>query len=111
MPADAPRRGWLSPLVYLTNNWISLAGVVLTTTAAVFWLFLLPSTFGGGPRHPYLGILTFMVVPGVFFLGLALIPSGIYWRQRKERHKGMVEEAEPAILKELGIERAAPPAQ
>ncbi len=89
MPAETVPRGWLSPLVYLTNNWISLVGVVLTTTAAVFWLFLLPSTFGGAPQHPYLGILTFMMVPGVFFLGLALIPFGIYWRQRKERHRGI----------------------
>lgn len=89
MPADGLRPGWLSPLVYLTNNWISLTGVVLTTTAAVFWLFLLPSTFGGGPQHPYLGILTFMAVPAIFFLGLALIPFGILWRQRKERHTGL----------------------
>lgn len=90
MPADTPRGGgWLSPLIYLTNNWISLIGVVLTTTAAVFWLFLLPSTFGGGPHHPYIGILTFMVVPGVFFLGLAMIPFGIFFRQRRERHRGI----------------------
>ena len=36
-------RGWLSPFIHLSNNWISLAGVVIVTTATIFWLFLLPT--------------------------------------------------------------------
>ena len=68
----------LSPLVHLSNNWISLAGVVLVTTATVFWLFLLPTTMRGEVHNPYIGILAFLVLPGLFFLGLVLIPLGIY---------------------------------
>ena len=34
-------RGPLSPLVHLANNWISLIGVILITTATILWLFLL----------------------------------------------------------------------
>ena len=37
----------LSPLVHLSNNWVSLIGVVVVTTATVFWLFLLPTTMRG----------------------------------------------------------------
>jgi len=37
-------RHWLEPVVYLSNNLLSLAGVVLVTTSVVFWLFLLPTT-------------------------------------------------------------------
>ena len=83
-----PRRGWLSPLVYLSNNWLSLVGVIVVTTATVFWLFLLPTTLRGEVSHPYVGILAYLMLPGVFFLGLALIPLGIALRQRKERHAG-----------------------
>jgi len=39
MTPNQPKRpmgGWLSPVVHLSNNWISLAGVILVTTATVF---------------------------------------------------------------------------
>ncbi len=81
-------QGWISPLVYLSNNWISLVGVVLTTTGGVCWFFLLPVQFGEAANHPYLGILFYLALPGVFFLGLALIPLGIYLRMRRERRQG-----------------------
>ena len=76
---------WLGPVVYLSNNLISLLGVILTTTGGVSWLFLLPVYVGEAPEHPYLGILVYMVVPGVFFAGLALIPLGIVIKGRSEK--------------------------
>jgi len=72
----------LSALVYLSNNWISLIGVVLVTTATVFWLFLLPVTLRGQATHPYVGILIFLLLPAAFFGGLVLIPLGIYLLRR-----------------------------
>src|ERR687884_117823 len=78
------RQGWLSPLVHLANNWISLAGVVITTTAGIFWLFLLPITLRGETENPYVGILAFLTVPAPFFLGLFLIPLGMWLKRRKE---------------------------
>ena len=50
MTPNQPNRrlgGWLSPLIHLSSNWISLTGVILVTTATVFWLFLLPTTLRG----------------------------------------------------------------
>src|SRR5579871_3863132 len=79
-------RSWIIPLVYLTDNWISLIGVVLVTTCAVFWIFLLPLMLSGGPGNPYIGILTYMLLPGAFFLSLLFIPLGII---RKRRAQGL----------------------
>lgn len=76
-------REWLRPVVYFGSNFISLAGVVLVTTATILWIFLLPSFLRGGSADPYIGILQFMVLPGVFFAGLGLIPLGI-WRMKRK---------------------------
>jgi hypothetical protein len=83
-------REWLSPLVYLSNNWISLTGVVVVTTAGVTWLALLPTTLRGGILHPYLGILVYLLLPALFIGGLLLIPIGIYLRRRRQRAAGLL---------------------
>jgi hypothetical protein len=80
--------GQFSPLVHLSSNWLSRTGVVLVTTAMVLWLILLPVTLRL-QEHPYLGIITFLLLPGLFFLGLALIPVGILLRRRRERREGV----------------------
>ena len=86
---DKHRRGWLSPLIYLSNNWISLAGVIVVTTATVFWLFLLPVTLRGETTSPYIGILAFLGLPAPFFVGLILIPLGIWLKRRREGRAGI----------------------
>jgi hypothetical protein len=85
-------------LFLLGQNPISLAGAVLTTTGAVtliaFWVydFVLP-----GPPHPYIGILIFLILPGIFVLGLILVPIGILLRRRRTRTSGQVLEAYPKV--------------
>jgi len=81
--------GWLSPVIHLCNNWISLAGVVLVTTATVFWLFLLPTTLRGQTENPYIGILAFLALPAPFFMGLILIPLGMWLKRRREGRTGI----------------------
>src|SRR5689334_7367781 len=83
------RRGWLSPFVHLSNNWISLAGVVIVTTATIFWLFLLPITLRGETENPYVGILSFLVLPGPFFAGLIMIPLGMWLKRKREGRTGV----------------------
>ncbi len=63
---NSKKLGWLSPVIHLSNNWISLAGVVIVTTATIFWLFLLPTTLRGETQQPYIGILAFLAFPGPF---------------------------------------------
>lgn len=81
-------RDWLRPLVYLSNNVISLAGVVIVTTATIFWLYFLQITIRGVVPNPYMGIAVYMVVPAFFILGLILIPIGIWWNRRRKTAKG-----------------------
>jgi NapC/NirT cytochrome c family, N-terminal region len=87
----------LAPLVHLSNNWISLIGVVVVTTATVFWLFLLPFTLRGSITHPYIGILIFLLLPTAFILGLLLIPAGIVYHRRRDRARGQVPVAFPPL--------------
>ena len=76
-------RAWTRLIYFLGQNVISLVGAVLTTSSALtmiaFWFYevLLP-----GPQHPYIGILIFLILPGIFVLGLVLIPMGIWIRRR-----------------------------
>jgi nitrate/TMAO reductase-like tetraheme cytochrome c subunit len=86
---NTQRPGWLSPWIHLSNNWISLLGVVLVTTTTIFWLFLLPTTLRGEVHNPYVGILSFLILPGPFFLGLILIPLGMFIQRKREGRKGL----------------------
>jgi len=91
-------RNWARLIYFLSQNVISLIGVVLTTSTAItmiaFWIydFMLP-----GPPHPYVGILIFLILPGLFVLGLLLIPLGIVLRRRKLSAAGELPIAYPEI--------------
>jgi len=91
-------KDWARLLYYLSQNTLSLIGVVLTTSSAItligFWMydFMLP-----GPPHPYVGILLFLILPGVFVLGLLLIPIGIGLRRRQLQQLGELPTVYPAI--------------
>jgi len=67
----------------LTRHWLSLVGVALVTTAGISWLFVLPLQIRGHVSNPYAGIIVFLILPFVFFLGLALIPIGVYLSKRR----------------------------
>jgi len=67
----------------LTQHWLSLLGVALLTTALVSWLFVLPQQVRGHVDNPYVGILVFLVIPALFFTGLALVPIGVYLSKRQ----------------------------
>ena len=107
---DRPRRSfseWLSPLVHLSNNPISLIGVVMVTTAGILWLFLLPSLVRGGDENPYQHILTLLILPGLFFAGLVLIPLGQHLRRRREGAAGLVPEKRSLDLNSPDFRRLA----
>ena len=91
-------------LYRLSQNTISLIGVVLTTSSAVtliaFWIydFILP-----GPPHPYVGLLLFLVLPAFFILGLVLIPIGILLHRRKLQAAREVPETPPVSLEKSKV--------
>jgi nitrate/TMAO reductase-like tetraheme cytochrome c subunit len=88
----------LRRLVFLAQNPISQTGVVLTTSAAVtliaFWIYLIVQA---RPIHPYTGIVFFLLLPGVFALGLILIPLGIWLRRKKLTAHGELPSEYPQI--------------
>ncbi|MDX2152419.1 MAG: cytochrome c3 family protein [Bryobacteraceae bacterium] len=91
------RRG-LFPIAVLSSNWISMIGVVLVTTAAILWLFLLPVTLAHETGNAYTGILSFMILPALFFGGLALIPLGSWlFRRRGKNELGALEWSNPKV--------------
>ena len=53
------------------------------TLAGFSWLFALPANIRGNVGNPYIGLLVFIAIPAVFFLGLVLIPIGIALGRRK----------------------------
>lgn len=95
MAPSEPTQSRLGPLVYFSNNWISILGILLTTTGGVAWLFTLPQQLSGANENPYLGMLTAFLLPIVFLLGLALIPLGIRLQERKARRQGLYPETFP----------------
>ncbi|MDP8979134.1 MAG: NapC/NirT family cytochrome c [Acidobacteriota bacterium] len=72
-------------LILLTSHWISMLGAALVTLAGVSWLCVLPVHLGGHVNNPYIGLLIFIAIPIVFFLGLGLIPIGIALAKRNIR--------------------------
>jgi hypothetical protein len=58
---------WLQPIYFLGQNPVTLTGAVLTTSTALttiaFWFY---DVFLPGPPHPYIGILVFLILPGIF---------------------------------------------
>jgi len=73
--------------VRLIRSPISVVGMVLTTISAVLFLVVFLADLFGWHTNPYLGIVFFLVLPGVFLFGLALIPFGA-WIERRRRARG-----------------------
>jgi len=98
MSPQSTLKDWARLLFYLSQNTLSLTGVVLTTSSAItligFWMydFMLP-----GPPHPYVGILLFLILPGIFVFGLLLIPIGIVLRRRQLQQTEELPAVYPAV--------------
>ncbi len=97
MSTGSGPQDWLRPLVHLSNNLLSLIGVVLVTTASILLVFLAPAMWSGTASNPYLGILIFLLLPAIFISGLLLIPLGILLRRRSEASKGIKGSAFPPL--------------
>jgi nitrate/TMAO reductase-like tetraheme cytochrome c subunit len=91
----------LRPVLFYGNNPISLIGGALTTAAAFVLIGFWVVTFLGhsGPTNPYVGIVVDLFLPGLFVLGLILIPIGIWLRYNKLKAAGEV----PSVFPEIGL--------
>jgi hypothetical protein len=92
------RDGWVRPALFFGNNPISLAGGAITSASGVtmigYWLVEL---FGLPHDNPYLGIIFFLILPGLFVTGLALIPVGVLLRHGKLQKAGLIPVVFPKV--------------
>src|ERR1039457_2381792 len=92
------RENWVRPALFFGNNPISLAGGALTSASGVtmigYWLLGL---FGRFNDNPYLGIIFFLILPGLFVAGLLLIPVGVFIRRKELQKAGQIPVEFPKI--------------
>jgi len=73
----------------ITRNAISLIGTALALASLVLIASLFMMEQFGFEGGPYLGILTYLILPMIFVTGLVLIPIGaILWRRKMARSPG-----------------------
>jgi len=70
------------------RNPLSFTGAALVTLSALLFLFVYALELFGAHTNPYIGMVFFLVMPGLFVLGLLLIPIGI-WRERRRERRGI----------------------
>jgi hypothetical protein len=70
-------------LASITQNGISIIGTALAIASLVLIVSLFVMHYLGFEGGPYLGILTFLILPAIFVLGLILIPIGALLYRRK----------------------------
>src|SRR5580692_4614419 len=80
LPRTVPQR-----LREMIRNPISSAGVALALVALANIVFLFLIDLTSARPSPYIGILAYMVAPGFFIAGLALIVGGIWYDRRRRR--------------------------
>jgi formate-dependent nitrite reductase cytochrome c552 subunit len=80
-----------------------MLGVTLVTLAGFSWLFLLPSSLRGRPENPYIGLLTAVAIPVVFFTGLILIPIGIALGRKQLQSAFSSEETRSSAWRRAGL--------
>jgi hypothetical protein len=84
--------GQLARLFNYSNNVTTVLGVVLTTLSAVLIIIFVITEFVAGLDNPYTAILSYLILPAFFLLGLLLIPIGIWRRRRQLLASGATQE-------------------
>jgi hypothetical protein len=77
-------------LAAITGNVVSLVGTLLIVLTLLLIAALLAMQAMGFEGGAYLGIVTFVVLPIGFLLGIAIVPIGI-WRQKRRNIKAAAE--------------------
>lgn len=83
--------------IALTRDPISLTGAAITTASAVVFFTLFVVETIGNTGGPYTGILTFLILPAIFVLGLLIIPIGVL-RARKRAAEAASRGERPPVL-------------
>lgn len=79
-----------------TAHPLAALGTALTTLSAVLFIVLFIVESVGWVENPYFGLLTFVLIPAFFVLGLILIPIGA-WLARRRASRGLPEMQWPTL--------------
>lgn len=71
--------------IALTRNTVSLVGTAIAAASAVLIVTLVVIEAMGVQGSPYIGIISYLVVPAFFVSGLLVIPYGILRERRRAR--------------------------
>jgi len=89
--------GWLRDVLgACLKHPISLVGSILATGAVGLIVTAVVLALLGFQQNPYLGLLVFLILPGVFVLGLVLIPIGIARDRRRVAGYPILDLNQPA---------------
>ncbi len=95
----------LSRLIHVFyRNWISLAGLFLSISAGFAFIFLFAIDQFAHNGNPYMGILAYLVAPGFFLGGIALILVG-RWIDRRQAARSGAGTVRHAIHIDLSLPR------
>jgi len=67
----------------ISVNWYTKIGVIVTTSSFITFLILELARMAGIFTNQYMGLLTYLVLPALFVMGLLLIPLGWFFYIRK----------------------------
>jgi len=86
------------PAAYLSYNAFSMTGAVLAISAAFtiigFWIYNFTT---GGTINPYIGVIFILILPGIFVVGLAMMPMGALWHRHRLRVSGKLPAEYPRL--------------
>lgn len=98
MSAHERLASWIRPAAYLGRNPLTMLGAAITTSSAFtligFWLFDIAT---GGTIHPYVGLIFFLILPGIFVIGLLLMPAGALWHRLRLIRSGTLPAQFPKV--------------
>ncbi len=73
-------------------NWVGIMGLVVTVCSLFAAVCLIVMDFFHGFRQPYMGILTYVVIPSFIWIGLVFAGLGV-WLERRKSLKAKAAEA------------------
>src|ERR1041384_4707541 len=81
--SDAKQSAQRSPTLF--RNYISFAGALIVIAAVVSILLLILIELTQGSNNPYLGVITYVILPAFLVFGLIVILIGMFFERRRRR--------------------------
>src|SRR5687768_1307257 len=90
--------------VSLFQNYISFCGAILVIAAVVSILLLFLIELTGRSENPYLGIVTYIILPAFLVMGLVIVVIGMV-RERRRRRRSPASDIPPYPKIDLNVPR------